>query len=103
MVIWPRSKSRSFTRSSRHSLRQSAGPAAGRSAPGYTLEAGESDYSRLMLRAAVVSLLLSVGIAQTPAATYDVHAVRFASVPYQVRNLVAGAEAGRSIDIAFTV
>jgi len=56
-----------------------------------------------MLRAATVSLLLGAVFAQTPAPTYEVHAVRFASVPYQVRNLVAGAEAGRSINIAFTV
>ena len=56
-----------------------------------------------MLRFAVVSLLLGAALAQSPTPRYDVHAVRFASVPYQVRNLVAGAEAGRSINIAFTV
>ena len=56
-----------------------------------------------MLRAAVVSLLLGAALAQTPAPHYEVHAVRFASVPFAVRNLVAGAEAGRSINIAFTV
>jgi glyoxylase-like metal-dependent hydrolase (beta-lactamase superfamily II) len=58
-----------------------------------------------MLRSALVTLLLAAGagLAQTPAATYEVHAVRFASVPYQVQNLVARAEAGRSINIAFTV
>ena len=58
-----------------------------------------------MLRSAAITLLLGLGatLAQTPAAQYDVHAIRFASVPYQVRNLVAGAEAGRSINIAFTI
>ena len=56
-----------------------------------------------MFRVAVTALLVSAALAQTPAPRYEVHAVRFASVPYQVRNLVAGAEAGRSINIAFTV
>jgi glyoxylase-like metal-dependent hydrolase (beta-lactamase superfamily II) len=58
-----------------------------------------------MLRSAAITLLLGLGaaLAQTPAAQYDVHATRFASVPYQVRNLVTGAEAGRSINIAFTI
>ena len=58
-----------------------------------------------MLRSTAAALLLglSASLAQTPAARYDVHALRFASVPYQVRNLVAGAEAGRSINIAFTI
>lgn len=56
-----------------------------------------------MFRTTLVALVLGGFIAQTPAPSYQVHAVRFASVPFQVRNLVAGAEAGRSIDIAFTV
>ncbi len=56
-----------------------------------------------MLRTAVVALLVGAALAQTPAPRYEVHAVRFASVPYQVRNLVAGAEGGRSINIAFTI
>lgn len=56
-----------------------------------------------MLRTTVVTVLLGAFLAQAPAPRYEVHAVRFASVPFQVENLVAGAEAGRSIDIAFTV
>jgi glyoxylase-like metal-dependent hydrolase (beta-lactamase superfamily II) len=34
---------------------------------------------------------------------YEVYAVRFAHVPFAVANLVAGAERGPTIDIAFTV
>lgn len=56
-----------------------------------------------MLRTAVIAVLAGAFAAQAPAPPYEVHAVRFASVPFQVQNLVAGAEAGRSIDIAFTV
>ena len=56
-----------------------------------------------MLRTAVIAVLVGGFLAQAPAPSYEVHAVRFASVPFQVANLVAGEEAGRSIDIAFTV
>ena len=56
-----------------------------------------------MLRTTVIAVILGAALAQAPAPRYEVHAVRFASVPFQVGNLVAGAEAGRSIDIAFTV
>lgn len=56
-----------------------------------------------MLRTATIAVLVGGFLAQAPAPSYEVHAVRFASVPFQVQNLVAGAEAGRSIDIAFTV
>ena len=41
---------------------------------------------------------------QSPrAALYDVYAVRFAHVPYELSSLVAGAEKGPQVDIAFTV
>lgn len=56
-----------------------------------------------ILRALVflaVALTSTLGAAAT---NYTVHAVRFASAPYDVKNLVAGATAGRSIDIAFTI
>jgi glyoxylase-like metal-dependent hydrolase (beta-lactamase superfamily II) len=45
--------------------------------------------------------LTSGAVAQSP--LYEVHAVRFATVGFQVSSLVAGAERGRSIDIAFMV
>ncbi len=48
-----------------------------------------------------VALLSTVGTTAPP--LYSVHALRFASAPYDVKNLVAGATAGRSIDIAFTI
>jgi len=40
---------------------------------------------------------------RTAAPAYEVHAVRFADVSYPVSSLVAGAERGRSIDLAFTI
>ena len=48
-----------------------------------------------------VALVATLGAAAPP--LYSVHALRFASAPYDVKNLVAGATAGRSIDIAFTI
>ena len=42
-------------------------------------------------------------IAQPAAPSYEIYAVRFADVSYSVASLVAGAERGRSIDIAFTI
>ena len=57
----------------------------------------------MVMRPIVVLLCTAWVFAQTPAPRYEVHAVRFGSVPFPVSNLVAGAEAGRSIDIAFTV
>jgi glyoxylase-like metal-dependent hydrolase (beta-lactamase superfamily II) len=58
-------------------------------------------------RARVAGLLLlalaPVAAARPAETTYDVHAVRFASAPYGVKNLVAGSTDDRSIDIAFTV
>jgi glyoxylase-like metal-dependent hydrolase (beta-lactamase superfamily II) len=49
-------------------------------------------------------LAIAAGPAAQPAETiYDVHAVRFASASYGVKNLVAGVTEDRPIDIAFTV
>lgn len=42
-------------------------------------------------------------VAQPVAPTYEIYAVRFADVSYSVASLVAGAERGRSIDLAFTI
>jgi glyoxylase-like metal-dependent hydrolase (beta-lactamase superfamily II) len=55
---------------------------------------------------ATLALVLCLGptMARTqPGASYEVYAVRFAHVPYDVSQLVAGAERGPMIDIAFTV
>ena len=62
--------------------------------------------TRLRAATLIVVLVLSAGMlrstpAQSP--TYDVHAVRFAHVPYALRSLVAGAERGPMVDIAFTL
>jgi glyoxylase-like metal-dependent hydrolase (beta-lactamase superfamily II) len=45
---------------------------------------------------------LHVAASQAPA-NYEVFAVRFAHVPYALSSLVAGAEKGPQVDIAFTV
>jgi len=47
------------------------------------------------------ALAASSSSAQSP--RYDVFAVRFAHVPYALSSLVAGAERGPQVDIAFTV
>ena len=47
------------------------------------------------------ALATSPSVAQSP--RYDVFAVRFAHVPYALSSLVAGAERGPQVDIAFTV
>jgi glyoxylase-like metal-dependent hydrolase (beta-lactamase superfamily II) len=44
---------------------------------------------------------LTNAVAQAP--SYTVHAVRFASIPFQVSRLVAGADRSRTIDIAMMV
>ena len=48
-------------------------------------------------------LLASSSSAQAPSPRYEVYAVRFAHVPYGLSSLVAGAERGPMVDIAFTV
>jgi len=60
--------------------------------------------SRLALSGLAAAVLLAPGLRAQPAApAYEVYAVRFADVSYSVANLVAGAERGRAIDIAFTI
>jgi len=60
--------------------------------------------SRIALSGLAAVVLLAAGLRAQPAApAYEVYAVRFADVSYSVANLVAGAERGRSIDIAFTI
>jgi glyoxylase-like metal-dependent hydrolase (beta-lactamase superfamily II) len=58
-------------------------------------------------RVLVVALALvasaSISAEQKKAPVYEVYAVKFASAPYGVKNLVAGVTDDRSIDIAFTV
>lgn len=49
-----------------------------------------------------VALLAMPPVAQ-PAPDYEVFAVRFAHVPYALSSLVAGADKGPTVDIAFTV
>lgn len=51
----------------------------------------------------VVVLVCSASVLSAAPVIYEVYAVEFASAPFAVRNLVAGADRGRSIDIAFTV
>jgi glyoxylase-like metal-dependent hydrolase (beta-lactamase superfamily II) len=55
------------------------------------------------LAAAAIALAISLGLRAQPVPIYSVYAVRFAHAPYPVSSLVAGAERGRSVDLAFTV
>ena len=58
----------------------------------------------LLLIFALCPLPFALTQAQTkPAPAYEVFAVRFAHVPYALSSLVAGAEKGPQVDIAFTV
>ena len=59
----------------------------------------------MRLGALVLVLSVVAGVAADPPAppSYEVYAVKFASAPYGVKNLVAGVTDDRSIDIAFTV
>jgi glyoxylase-like metal-dependent hydrolase (beta-lactamase superfamily II) len=60
--------------------------------------------SRFALSGLAAAVLLAAGVRAQPAApAYEIYAVRFADVSYSVANLVAGAERGRAIDIAFTM
>jgi glyoxylase-like metal-dependent hydrolase (beta-lactamase superfamily II) len=51
----------------------------------------------------VACVLTAAAFLRAPAPTYEVYAVRFAHVPYGLSSLVAGAERGPQVDIAFTV
>jgi len=58
----------------------------------------------LLAFACALTPLLTAGPASTQAASdYEVLAVRFAHVPYALASLVAGAERGPTVDIAFTI
>ncbi|HEX5068817.1 MAG TPA: N-acyl homoserine lactonase family protein [Vicinamibacterales bacterium] len=52
---------------------------------------------------AVVLVLSGPAQTQSQAATWDVHAVRFASIPFRVSSLIAGADRTRMLDIAMMV
>ena len=56
---------------------------------------------RLTSAFCLLTSALSLAAVQSP--RYDVFAVRFAHVPYALASLVAGAERGPQVDIAFTV
>lgn len=55
--------------------------------------------------AAFVLLLAAVGAGhRQPAATYDVYAIRYATIPnFPVRGLIAGADTSRRTDLAMTI
>jgi len=57
--------------------------------------------NRLTLLAVGLTVLVRAQSATTP--VYDVYAIRFADVAYSVSSLVAGAERGRSVDLAFMI
>jgi glyoxylase-like metal-dependent hydrolase (beta-lactamase superfamily II) len=59
--------------------------------------------ARLALVAIVFAATVGVSAQRQKTPLYEVYAVRFASAPYGVKNLVAGVKDDRSVDIAFTV
>jgi len=59
--------------------------------------------STLLLTFAFYLLPSALSVVATQSARYEVFAVRFAHVPYALSSLVAGAERGPQVDIAFTV
>ena len=59
--------------------------------------------STLRLTSAVCLLTSALTFVAVQSPRYDVFAVRFAHVPYALSSLVAGAERGPQVDIAFTV
>jgi hypothetical protein len=56
---------------------------------------------RLISAFCLLPFALAAVAVQSP--RYDIYAVRFAHVPYGLSSLVAGAERGPQVDIAFTV
>jgi glyoxylase-like metal-dependent hydrolase (beta-lactamase superfamily II) len=57
----------------------------------------------LLLASAFCLLPSALTVAAVQSSRYEVFAVRFAHVPYGLSSLVAGAERGPQVDIAFTV
>ena len=51
----------------------------------------------------VAAIVLAALASPPQSVTYEVYAVQFGSAPYAVKNLVAGADGDRMVDIAFTV
>jgi len=58
---------------------------------------------RLIFAFCLLPLALAASSPAAQSSRYDVFAVRFAHVPYGLSSLVAGAERGPQVDIAFTV
>jgi len=59
--------------------------------------------TRLALAAVALCAAVGVSAERQKLPVYEVYAIKFASAPYGVKNLVAGVTDGRSIDLAFTV
>lgn len=51
----------------------------------------------------IVAALAGTAMTRTTAPTYDVYAVRYASIPFRVAALIAGADTSRRLDIAMMV
>src|SRR5476649_2275900 len=60
--------------------------------------------SRIARWFALVAVTASVGAApNVPTPLYEVYAIRYASIPFKVSGLIAGADTSRRLDIAMTV
>src|ERR1035437_6945351 len=59
---------------------------------------------RWFSRTALTALTLAIGGAPpTRVPAYEVYAIRYASIPFRVSGLIAGADTSRRLDIAMTV
>ncbi len=60
--------------------------------------------SRIARWIALITATASVGATENVSApTYEVYAIRYASIPFRVSGLIAGADTSRRLDIAMTV
>src|ERR1035437_11029571 len=60
--------------------------------------------SRIARWFSLIAAVASLGAAPTPPApSYAVYAIRYASIPFKVAGLIAGADTSRRLDIAMTI
>ena len=71
--------------------------------PGHSLGPDPARLRALILVLCLATVTTGTLAFQTKPALYEAFAVRFAHVPYGLSSLVAGAEKGPQVDIAFTV
>src|SRR6476620_3848389 len=56
-----------------------------------------------LLATAIAGLVVATGVKRAAPPNYEVYAVRYASLPFRVSGLIAGADTSRRLDIAMMV